>query len=348
MRTTEQSVGQNERAHHKRRSVVLALVLATPLFLIACPKNSGPESPRGGMSARPQPEPSIPIPGAIAFNGERALDHVRKQLEFGPRPPGSPELAKTREYISNELKKLGLSVTSDEFRATTPQGDKNMANLTAEIPGESKDVIIIASHYDTKYYKNVTFVGANDPGTSVGTVLELARVLSATRQQQKPKFTYWFVFFDGEESICEDWNECGKPGAPDNTYGSRHYVAQLDARNERDRVRALILLDMMGHKDLQLSRDETSTKWLVDTIWQTARELGYGSQFVNQTQQVGGDDYDPFLHKGIESVDLIQFFPQWHRADDTLENVSARSMKIVGDVVLASLPRIEQHLLNKR
>ena len=328
--------------------MTLALLVAAPLLFIACPKEERPDV-RGGMSTRPQPANSAaPIPGAVAFNGERAMEHVRKQLDFGPRPPGSPELAKTRLYISNELKTYGLSFTTDEFRASTPQGEKNMANITAEIPGESKDVIIIASHYDSKYFKDMRFVGANDPGTSVGTLLELGRVLAANRQQQKPKFTYWLVFFDGEESFCEEWNECSKPDAPDNTYGARHYVSQLRARNELSRVRVLILLDMMGHQDLKLSRDETSTKWLVDTIWQTAREMGYGAQFVNETQSVGGDDYDPFLQEGIESVDIIQFFPQWHRADDTLENVSAKSMKIVGDVVLASLPRIEQHLASKR
>ena len=327
---------------------MLGLALAAPLLLIACPKNENLERPRGGMSVRPQPTASAgPIPGAVAFNGERALDHVRKQLDFGPRPPGSPELAKTREYISHELKGYGLPVLTDEFRASTPQGEKSMVNLTAEIPGESKDVIIIASHYDSKYFKNMTFVGANDPGTSVGTVLELARVLAATRQQ-KPKFTYWLVFFDGEEAFCEGWEQCGKPDGPDNTYGSRHYVARLRAKKELSRVRLLILLDMMGHKDLELSRDEMSTKWLVDAIWQTAREMGYGAQFVNKTQGVGGDDYDPFLKEGIESVDIIQFFPQWHRADDTLDKVSAKSMKTVGDVVLASLPRIEQHLLSRR
>ena len=348
MRTTRRDKHHDKRASGKRRSLTLALLVAAPLLFIACPKQERPDL-RGGMSSRPQPADSAaPIPGAVAFNGERAMEHVRKQLDFGPRPPSSPELAKTRLYILNELKNYGLPVTTDEFRATTPQGEKNMVNITAEIPGESKDVIIIGSHYDSKYFKDMRFVGANDPGTSVGTLIEMGRVLAANKQLQKPKFTYWLVFFDGEESFCEEWNECSKPGAPDNTYGARHYVSQLRVRNELGRVRVLILLDMMGHKDLKLSRDETSTKWLVDTIWQTAQEMGYGAQFVNETQSVGGDDYDPFLQEGIESVDIIQFFPQWHRADDTLENVSAKSMKIVGDVVLASLPRIDQHLASKR
>ena len=223
-----------------------------------------------------------------------------------------------------------------------------MVNITAELPGESKDVIIISSHYDTKYYKDMYFVGANDPGSSVGTLLELGRVLRAS--QQKPKLTYWLVFFDGEESLCEGWDDCGKPDAPDNTYGSRHYVAQLRTNNELGRVRSLILLDMMGYKNLELGRDTMSTRWLQDVIWRTGRELGYGKVFVDRPEGVGGDDHEPFLRAGIDSVDMIQLngYPYWHKADDTLDKVSAQSMKIVGDTVVASLPRIEQYLQNKR
>src|SRR6266567_2421244 len=145
MRTLEQRCRQRDKAASgKRRSLMLGLVLVAPLLFIACPKNEERPEVRGGMASRPQPaNSSAPIPGAVAFNGERALEHVRKQLDFGPRPPSSPELAKTRLYILNELKNYGLPVTTDEFRATTPQGEKNMVNITAEIPGESKDVIII-------------------------------------------------------------------------------------------------------------------------------------------------------------------------------------------------------------
>ena len=275
------------------------------------------------------------------------MDHVRKQVEFGPRISGSPELAKTREYIVNELKSSGLAVFTDEFTASTPVGEKKMVNITAEFPGESKDVIIISSHYDTKLYKDMRFVGANDPGTSVGTLLELGRVLAGSKQ--KPKLTYWLAFFDGEEAFCEGWEDCGKPGAPDNTYGSRHYVSQLRNKNELSRVRALILLDLMGYKNLELGRDTMSIKWLQDIVWQTARELGYSSYFVDRPEGVGGDDHEPFLRAGVDSVDLIQLngYPYWHKADDTLDKVSSRSMKIVGDTVLASLPRVEQHVLKQ-
>ncbi|MGH9971513.1 MAG: M28 family metallopeptidase [Pyrinomonadaceae bacterium] len=334
-------------SENERVARTLFLALALPLLFISCPKSdSKPDGARVGISQKPAGN-STPIPFTVAFNGERAMDHVRKQVEIGPRSPGSQELAKTREYIMNELKSYGLAVKTDEFVVTTPVGEKKMVNITAEVPGESQEVVIIASHYDTKLYKDMYFVGANDPGASVGTLVELGRVLAGSNT--RPKLTYWLVFFDGEESICEGWDECGKPDAPDNTYGSRHYVFQLQNKSQLDRVRGLILLDMMGYKKLKLGRDTMSTRWLQDVIWQAARELGHGSVFVDSPEGVGGDDHEPFLKAGIDAVDLIQLngYPYWHMADDTLDKVSPESMKLVGDVVLASLPRIEQRVLSK-
>jgi len=323
-------------------------VLALPLLLVGCPASDRPNNSRIVVSESPASSSSpAMLPGAVAFNGERAMDHVKKQVEFGPRPPGSPELQKTREYMINELKSYGFNVKTDEFTASTPKGEKKMVNITAELAGESKDVLIISSHYDTKYYKDMRFVGANDPGTSVATVLEIGRVLGG--RQQKPKMTYWLVFFDGEEAFCEGWDDCSKPGAPDNTYGSRHYVAQLTKNDELTRVRALVLLDLMGYKNLQLGRDTMSTRWLQDIIWRTARDVGHGKYFVDAPEGVGGDDHEPFLRAGVPAVDIIQLngYPYWHRADDTIDKVSAQSMKIVGEAVLASLPKIEQYLESK-
>ena len=277
-----------------------------------------------------------------AFDGERAYTHVKRMVEFGPRPAGSEALAKAREYIVNELKFYGFKVTVDEFRAKTPRGEKRMANVTAELPGASPDSIILASHYDTKYYKEFRFVGANDGGSSTGALLELARVLA----KRKSHFSYRFVFFDGEEAFCRDWDQCGKPDAPDNTYGSRRYVAQLKSRGELKTIRAMILLDMIGYTKLELGRDPVSTNWLVDVIWETACELGHAAHFVDREEGVGGDDHESFLRAGIEAVDIIQLnsYPHWHTPEDTLDKISPRSLQVVGDVVMASLPRIEQRI----
>jgi Zn-dependent M28 family amino/carboxypeptidase len=253
------------------------------------------------------------------------------------------------------LKSYGLKVTNDEFHATTPIGERKMVNLTAELQGESSNVVIISSHYDTKYFKDIKFVGANDAGSSTGALLEIARVMAAAKQ--KPKLTYWFVFFDGEEAFCFDWDECHNPNPadpkaplPDHTYGSRQYIKQLTQKNELSRVRAMILLDMMGYKDLKLGRADLSTTWLLDTVWQTAKQIGQGKVFVDSVEGVGDDDHGPFMRAGIDSLDIIQLgsYQYWHTKDDTLDKISSKSLKTVGDVVLSSLPKIEERLANNR
>jgi Zn-dependent M28 family amino/carboxypeptidase len=271
---------------------------------------------------------------------------VRKQVEFGPRPAGSAELEKTRAYIVDQLRSFGLTITVDEFQATTPVGQRRMANIVAELPGSSSDIVILSSHYDTKLYKEFKFVGAVDGASS--TVLALKKI--------KLNMTYRFVFFDGEEAFCGEWDECKNPNPadpatplPDNTYGSRHYVAQAIEKNELSRIKAMILLDMTGYKELKLGRADLSTAWLQDVIWQAAKQLDY-DQFVNTVEGVGDDDHSPFLKAGIDAVDLIQLstFPYWHTKEDTLDKVSAKSLKIVGDTVIASLPKIEERIANKK
>jgi glutaminyl-peptide cyclotransferase len=157
------------------------------------------------------------------------------------------------------------------------------------------------------------------------------------------------VFFDGEEAFCEGWSDGNNPNGPDNTYGSRHYVSLLKEKDEIDNAAALILLDLMGYKNLELGRDSLSTRWLQDIVWQTGRELGHDKIFVDREEGIGGDDHEPFLRAGVPAVDLIQLnsYPHWHKADDTIDKVSAQSMKIVGDTVLASLPKIATRVMQE-
>ena len=320
---------------------ILSLLL--PFVLTACTGNAPNNNAVGVSNASPAATPTA-TQTRPAFDGERAFEHVRKMVEMGPRPAGSAELARTREYLSGELQAAGLKVTTDQFTAQTPAGAREMVNITAELAGESPDVIIISSHYDTKPVKEFRFVGANDGGSSTGALVEIARALAASNRS-KPRFTYRFVFFDGEEAFCKSWDECKNAGAPDNTYGSRRYVAQLASRGETKQVRAMILLDMIGYTSLSIPRETLSTPWLVDIIWETARELGHGAQFPDTEHEVQ-DDHVAFLRAEIPVADLIQLsdYPYWHQAGDTLDKISPRSLQIVGETVIASLPRIEQRL----
>ncbi|HEX8559055.1 MAG TPA: M28 family metallopeptidase, partial [Pyrinomonadaceae bacterium] len=331
-------------------SILAAAALLTAALLApAAPR--APQPGRGGATPAQAQRPG----GATPFSGERAYEHVKKLVGFGPRPAGSRALAAAREYIVAQLGgrealrargrgRSAPSLEEDEWTADTPAGKVKMVNVVYELPGETRDVIIVAGHYDTKRFGEFDFVGANDGGSSAGALLEAAR--AARDSGGRRRFTYRFVFFDGEEAVCHGWDECGKPGAPDNTYGSRRYVARLRASDQLGRVRALVLLDMVGYERLELGRDEMSTPWLLDVIWRAAKDLGYSRQFVERPEAVGGDDHEPFLRAGVPAADLIQLgtYPHWHTAEDTLDKIAPASLKAVGDVVLASLPRIEERL----
>lgn len=318
----------------KRIRMLLGLLVSMSFLpVLACPEKATTPSR--------EPEEAAEKPKVLLsdFDGEHAFAHVKKFVEMGPRPSGSPAIKQAQQYIESELKSSGLAVKTMPFVAQTPLGRKEMLNITGVIEGKKSDVIIISGHYDTKYFKEISFVGANDGGSSAGAVLELARVLA---KGPKPELTIWFAFFDGEEAVIE-WR-----GA-DNTYGSRQYAGELKKSGEINRVRALILLDMIGDRQLDIRKESGSTVWLTEIIWRTARELGYGRNFLQPDMPVE-DDHANFLRAGVDSVDLIDFNygpdnAYWHEASDTLDKVSAASLKIVGDTVVRSLPAITEHIL---
>jgi glutaminyl-peptide cyclotransferase len=268
------------------------------------------------------------------FDSARAWKDLEAQVAFGPRPAGSAALQKTREYILAELKKAGIAARQQIFIARTPLGETSMANVIATIPGRRPERLALASHFDTKLFKDFRFVGASDGASSTAALLELARVLSGRQNE----FTLELIFFDGEEAVVE-WGRNN-----DNTYGSRYYVEAAQRDGSIKGLRALVLLDMIGDKDLTIRRDAASTPWLVDIVWAAAARIGHRSVFSNELTTID-DDHMPFIRAGIPAVDIIDLdYPAWHTSADTLENVSARSLQIVGDVVLAALPDIEARL----
>jgi Zn-dependent M28 family amino/carboxypeptidase len=270
-----------------------------------------------------------------SFDGAAAMRHVERLVAIGPRPAGSPGAAKARAYILDELKKAGVSAKVEAFDAATPHGRLPMANVVAVIPGRRPDVILIAGHYDTKWFRDIKFVGANDGGSSAGLLIELARRL---RERQR-EYTYWVAWFDGEEAR-ESWT------ATDSLYGSRRMAAELG--KSRRLPSAMILADMIGDRDLGIRREAGSTPWMTDVIWASAARLGYTAHFLPDTLAVE-DDHAPFVRLGVPAVLLIDFdFPPWHTAEDTLDKVSAKSLEIVGKVILDSLPGIEDGLTRSR
>jgi glutaminyl-peptide cyclotransferase len=282
-------------------------------------------------------------PGEISrFSAEKAMEHVKAQVAFGPRPPGSEALKKTREYLLRELESYGFKVEQDAFSADTPYGVKPMVNLIARKgpTGGSRDVIALASHYDGKLMEGNNFVAANDGGSSTGLLLELARVLHG----RDSGADYWFVFLDGEEAFVQ-WSTF------DSTYGSRHLARRWKQEGIVARVKALVLLDMIGDRNLDLIKDTNSTPWLIDLVWEAASKAGLRG-ILSPYQGGIEDDHLPFLDAGIPSVDIIDldYGPNnsyHHTVQDTLDKVSVESLEKTGKLVLTFLPMLEQRLKNR-
>ncbi len=273
--------------------------------------------------------PGTQIP---ALSGAKAMEFTQAQVAFGPRPPGSEALEKCREYLIKQLESFGYEVEKDSFTATTPYGAKPMVNLIARKRGGGSNVIAMASHYDTKYFEKIRFVGANDGASSTGLLLELARVLAG----KKGGADCWFVFLDGEEAFV-DWSTF------DSTYGSRHLAGRWAEDGTAAKIKALILLDMIGDKSEGIIRDTNSTPWLMDLVFSTAQDEGLRDT-LSSVREPMEDDHMPFLDAHIPCVDIIRNFPStWHTAGDTLDTISASAMEKAGKIVLGMLPRIEKH-----
>jgi glutaminyl-peptide cyclotransferase len=271
---------------------------------------------------------------ATKFDSGRAWEHLRQLVAIGPRPSGSPAIEQTRQYIKAQVAAVGFAVVEQAWDEQTPIDRVHMVNLSVTIPGARKDRIVFASHYDTKLFREFRFVGASDGGSSTAFLLELARVLKNRRNP----LTIELLFLDGEEARRREWQGL------DNTYGSRHYVEAAKRDGSLATLKALVLVDMIADRNLDIRRDTNSTAWLTDIVWGAAKRQGLADYFLADSTQIE-DDHLPFLAAGVPSVDIIDLdYEAWHTPADTLDAVSARSLQVVGDVVLAALPGIETRL----
>ena len=268
---------------------------------------------------------------SASFSGASALDYTRHVVAFGPRPPGSEAIRKLQAYILAQIRQDGCEVSEDGFTADTPKGQIAMKNIIARFPGKSGKAIVITGHYDTKLFPGRHFVGANDAGSSTGLLLEMAHVLAHEPRTDD----VYLVWFDGEEAIREQWE------GEDNLYGSRHLAAKWRKDGTLARIKALINVDMIGDKSLDIKMESNSSPSLNRLVWDTANKLGYGAYFLNE-QLATEDDHMPFVKLGVPAIDLIDFdYPPWHEDSDTMDKLSAQSLEVVGTVVLEVVHRLE-------
>ena len=272
---------------------------------------------------------------APAFSGAQAFEYTQKATAFGERPSGSDAMTKLRAWILAELKPLGGQIQNDTFTGQTPTGPVPMNNIIVKFPGTSGKAVVVTGHYDTKRIPMVHFVGANDGGSSTGFLIEFARDAAKMRHSDD----LYVVFFDGEEAVGE-WS------ATDSCYGSRHLVEKWSADGTLARIKALINVDMIGDKELDVLNDQNSSQSLRDLVFKVAARLGDGNYFRNDPSGID-DDHMPFVNAGVNAIDLIDFSygPNnsfWHNDKDTMDKLSAHSLQVVGEVVVGVVSELER------
>jgi glutaminyl-peptide cyclotransferase len=274
------------------------------------------------------------------FNGAKALDYAREFVAIGPRWVGSPGHAQAEQFLRSHFQHDQLE--EDAFTANTPIGVVSLRNFIVRFPGKKDGVIVLGTHYETNYpLRNINFVGANDGGSTTGLLMAIAdqlRVESA-RGGKLDGYSVWLVFFDGEEAF-QTWS------ASDSTYGSRHLAAKWGRDGTLSRIKAFMLADMIGDKDLDIQRESRSTGWLVDLVAQAAKKFG-DERYFFQREEAVDDDHLPFLERGVPSIDVIDldYGPNnsyHHTAQDTMDKISAHSLTIDGDVFTETIRLIDQ------
>lgn len=326
----------------------LALVAAFGGCKPASPTASGSATPAPPDSERPAAisviksggnsgRPAVPPPAEIwkEFSGEKAFEEVRKQVEVGPRPSGSAEVEKARALIEESLRKSGWDVERQAFTGDTPHGPVNFVNLIARFSANgvhpapnNTQRAIVCSHYDTKIFSTIRFVGASDGASSTGALLELARVLAMDPGMAAQTE---LVFFDGEEAVVQ-FTDPSEPKA-DGLYGSRYYAHQLGDRARQFKFG--ILWDMIGDRDLTITIPPDAPPAISRGILSSAETLGVRQNFGFFSRTIL-DDHEPLLRVAhIPTIDLIDFdYIYWHTAEDTLEHIAPESLQKVGAVTL--------------
>lgn len=287
------------------------------------------------------------LPGTAASGDlkgyQKALwRHLEAICAFGPRPPGSPALEKLRGYIRSVGRKYADEIREQKFTFQRPGGPTvGMVNIELVFHGKTKKApLLIGAHYDTRpfadkepdyFAQRLPIMGANDGGSGTAVLLALAQYLHA----HKPKRPVRLVFFDGEDY--------GEEGSSDYFLGSKHYAAQLKNKDRREWPYCVLIIDMVGDKELKIARETYSAEnasWLLEMIVESARKLE-AHQFFNQPKHTVRDDHLPFVKLGVPAAVVMDFdYPYWHTLQDTLDKCSPESLFAVFSVVVETMGKI--------
>ncbi len=299
----------------------------SPTAPVAAAANS--EAPAVVQAASPN---SAPLP---QIDAKRAFQYTREVTAFGERYMGNENHKKLERYILDHLK--GDQVEDDAFTADTIEGKFPVRNIIAKFPGKKDGIIAILGHYDTNYpLRNTGYVGANDGGSSTAILLEFANQLGG---KTRDGYSVWLVWTDGEEAV-KTWSDT------DSLYGTRLLAEKWEKDGTLKKIKALMVMDMIGDADLDIQRDNNSTPWLLDLIYQAAERGGYQSHFY-ALQGPMEDDHIPFVKRGVPSADVIDLDYGYnnvfhHTPQDTMDKLSPKSLEIVGNTILETIRLLDQ------
>jgi hypothetical protein len=256
----------------------------------------------------------------LAFDGQRALQDVVNQVEFGPRVPGSPAHKQTIDYIQNELKLAGWN-----SKVLEQQINGHTAYNILATRNKEPSVILLGAHYDSRIRADndttpanqiLPVPGANDGASGVAVLLEISRTLPLDSTSCA------LLFIDIEDN--------GNLPGWDWIQGSTVFAANLPIQ-----PKAVVIIDMIGDADLNIYMEKNSDSELTSQIWQTAKKLGYESTFIPEYKYRVLDDHVPFIDKGLRAVDIIDLdYKYWHTIQDTADKVSKTSLEKVGRTLL--------------
>jgi glutaminyl-peptide cyclotransferase len=273
------------------------------------------------------------------IDAKRAFQYTREVTAFGPRYIGSENHKKLEHYIVDHLK--GDQVEDDAFTADTPEGKFPIRNIIAKFPGTKDGIIVIFGHYDTNYpLRNTGYVGANDGGSSTAILLEYANQLrTGLHNKTRDGYSVWLVWTDGEEAV-RTWSDT------DSVYGARYLAEQWEKDGTLKKIKALMVMDMIGDADLNIDRNTNGTPWLLDLIYDAATRQGYQSHFYARQGPIE-DDHIPFVKRGVPTADVIDLDYGYnnvfhHTPQDTMDKLSPKSLEIVGDTIMETIRLLDQ------
>ena len=303
----------------------------------------------------------------LSDNGPLAAPHGMIGYQFPGssvgKPTGAEILQLTQQYINAAPKRYPTSqghvaaenfiksnffqerqkgnLIDDAFTASTPIGMVAMHNYIVKFPGKKDGIIVLASHYETNYWlKDINFTGANDGGCTTALLIALGHYYRAHPPQG---YSVWLVFDDGEESIKPEWTDS------DSLYGTRHLAAKWSGDGTIGHIKAFIVADMIGWKNLNIDKESNSTPWLLDTLYKTGKNTGHTSYLFRDSQAIE-DDHLPFKQRGVPVLDVIDFQygtaqdPEafHHTALDTMDKLSANSLQVSSDLLVELVKLIDQ------